>query len=117
MTLGVFRKNVQQILMAFIVDLTHIMETLFILTARDHNKLTRRAIKLAYSTYYQSDVMKQAHARIETYRDLDGRDAALETIESLIKPERCGDSNVKDYYAEISKRDIGKINLDSQEDW
>ena len=107
----------QQILMAFIVDLTHIMETLFILTARDHNKLTRRAIKLAYSAYYQSDVMKQAHARIQTYRDLEGRDAALEMIESLIKPERFGDSNVKDYYAEIGRRDTGRINLDSQEGW
>ena len=78
------RKKVQQILIAFIVDQTHIMEMLFILTARDHNKLTRRAIKLAYSTYYQSDVMKQVHARIQAYRNLEGRDAALEMIESLI---------------------------------
>ena len=102
--------------MAFIVDLTHLMETLFILTARDHNKLTRRAIKLAYSTYHDSGVMNRAHARIQTHRDLDGRDAALEMIESLIKPEQSGDSNVKDYYAEISKLDIRKLNLESQEE-
>ena len=110
------RKNVQQIFMAFIVDLTHIMETLFILTTRDHNKLTRRAIKLAYSTYHASDVINQAHAHIQTYRDLNGRDAALEMIESLIKPGRSGDLNVKNYYAEISKLDIQKLNLDSQEE-
>ena len=110
------RKNVQQIFMAFIVDLTHIMESLFILTARDHNKLTRRAIKLAYSTYHDSGVMNQTHAQIQIYRDLDGRDAALEMIESLLKPERSGDSNVKNYYAEISKLDIRKLNLDSQEE-
>jgi hypothetical protein len=102
--------------MVFIVDLTHIMETLFILTARDHNKLTRRVIKLAYSTYHASDVMNQAHADIQKYRDLDGRDSALEMIESLIKPERCGDSNVKDYYSEIGKLDIRKLNLESQEE-
>jgi hypothetical protein len=113
---SVFRKNVQQICMAFIVDLTHIMETLFILAARDHNKLTRRAIKLAYSTYHASEVMNQAHADIQKYRDFDGRDAALEMIESLIKPERCGDSNVKDYYADINKLDIRKLNLESQEE-
>jgi len=106
-------KNVQQIFMAFIVDLIHIMETLFILTARDHNKLTRRAIKLAYSTYHDSGVMNQVHAHIQTYRDLDGRDAALDMIESLLKPERSGDSNVKNYY---SKLDIQKLNLDSQEE-
>ncbi|KAF8551839.1 hypothetical protein OG21DRAFT_1512224 [Imleria badia] len=111
-------KNVQQIFMAFIVDLTHIMETLFILTARDHNKLTRRAIKLAFSAYHESGVMNQAHANIQSYRGIDGRDVALEMIESLIKPERSGDSNVKNYYAEINKMDIGKLNLDSQdEDW
>ena len=106
----------QRIFMAFIVDLTHVMETLFILTARDHSKLTRRAIKLAYTTYHASDVMIQAHAHIQIHRDLDGRDAALEMIESLIKPERSGDSNVKDYYADISKLDIQKLNLESQEE-
>ena len=102
--------------MAFIVDLTHIMETLFILTAHYPNKLTRRTIKLAYSTYLNSNVMIRAHAHIQTYRNLDGRDAALEMIDSLIRPERSGDSNVKDYYAAISKLDIRRLNLDSQEE-
>ena len=111
------RKATQQIFMAFIVDLTHIMETLFILTARGHNKLTRRAIKVAYSIYHDSNVMIRAHAHIQTYRNLDGRDAALEMIESLIRPERSVDSNVKDYYAEISKLDILGTNLDREEEW
>ena len=102
--------------MAFIVDLTHIMETLFILTARDHNKLTRRAIKVAYNIYHDSNEMIRAHAHIQTYRNLDGRDAALEMIDSLIRPERSGDSNVKDYYADISKLDIRRLNLNSQEE-
>ncbi|KAG6380422.1 hypothetical protein JVT61DRAFT_8552 [Boletus reticuloceps] len=110
-------KNVQQIFMAFIVDLTHIMETLFILTGRDHKKLTRRAIKLAYTTYHESGVMGQAHTDIQGYRDRVGRDGTLELIESLIKPERSGDLTVKDYFAEISKLDIQKLNLDQEEEW
>jgi len=100
--------------MTFIVDLTHIMELLFILTSRDYNKLTRRAIKLAYITYFDSDTKKQAHGKIQTYRDLDGRDAALEMIESLIKPERSGGWNLVD----VGVSDVRKLNLDQEEeDW
>ncbi|KAI9567607.1 hypothetical protein HD554DRAFT_2105264, partial [Boletus coccyginus] len=95
-------KNVQQIFMAFIVDLTHIMELLFILTSRDYNRLTRRAIKLAYSTYYESGTKKRAHTKIQAYRDVDGRDAALEMIESLIKPEGSGGSGMTDCYEKVS---------------
>ncbi|KAI9570997.1 hypothetical protein HD554DRAFT_2077105 [Boletus coccyginus] len=110
-------KTVQQIFMAFIVDLTHIMELLFILTSRDHNKLTRRAIKLAYSIYYDSDLRKQVHADIEAYRDFEGRDAALEMIEYLIKPEQSGNST--DCYAKVGAlvQDISNLNLDQEEDW
>ncbi|KAF8452822.1 hypothetical protein L210DRAFT_3499666 [Boletus edulis BED1] len=116
---GVYQnvKNVQQKSMAFIVDLTHIMETLFILTCRDHNKLTRRAVKLAYTTYYESVVMKQAHTDILGYSDGVGRGGALEMIECLIKPERSGDMNMKKYFAEIRKWDIQGLDLDHEEDW
>ena len=110
----------QQIFMAFIVDLTHIMELLFILTSRaDYNRLTRRAIKLAYSTYYDSGTRKRAHAKIQTYRDVDGRDAALEMIESLIEPERSGGSDTTDCYAKVGElvQDISKLNLDQEEEW
>jgi len=104
--------------MAFIVDLTHIMELLFILTSRDHNKLTRRVIKLAYIAYYDSNAKKDAHGKIQTYRDLDGRDAALDMIESLIKPERGGGSNMTDCYAKVGTLDIRKLNLEQEEeDW
>jgi len=106
---------VQRIFMAFIVDLTHIMELLFILTSRDHNKLTRRVIKLAYIAYYDSDAKKDAHSKILTYRDLDGRDAALEMIESLIRPER---GNMTDCYAKVGMLDIRTLNVDKEEeDW
>jgi len=113
------RKNVQRIFMAFIVDLTHIMGLLFMLTSRDHNKLTRRAVKLAYSTYYTSDTKKQAHVHIETYRDFEGRDAALEMIESLIKPEGSRGSDMTDCYARVGALDIQKLNLDKEdeEEW
>ena len=93
------------------------MEALFILTARDHNKLTRRIIKAAYMAYYDSGLMNQVHVNIQSRRDLTGRDEALQTIESLIKPEQCGDSSVKDYFAEINKLDLGKHQFDKNEEW
>ena len=111
------RKNVQPILMTFIVDTTHIMKTLFILTGRDHNKLTRRAIKIAYKTYYDSCVMHQVHSDIQKYVDGVGRDAALEMIECLIKLERNGDPNVREYYAELEQIDVQALNLDQEEEW
>ena len=111
------RKNVQPIFMTFIVDMTHIMKTLFILTGRDHNKLTRRAIKIAYKMYHESCVMHQVHSDIQGYVDGVGRDGALEMIEWLIKLERNADPNVREYYAELERIDVRKLNLDQEEEW
>jgi len=108
------RTNAEQIFVAFIVDLTHIMELLFILTSRDHNKLTRRAIKLAYTTYHASDTKKRVHAVIQRYRNVDSRDAALDMIKSLIDPEYCAGWNLN---AEVSASDMQKMNLDREEEW
>ena len=103
--------------MAFIVDTTHIMKTLFILTSRDHNKLTRRAIKVAYKTYYDSGLMNQFHTDIRAYINGVGQKPALEMIECLIKPERNGDPNVRKYYTDLEKVDVRKLNLDQEEEW
>jgi len=103
--------------MAFIVNLTHIMELLFILTSGNHKKLTRHTIKLAYTTYFDSATNRQVHADIETYRDFKEWDAALEMIESLIKPERSSGST--DCYTKVGElvQDIPKLNLDQEEEW
>ena len=111
------RENVQRKFMAFIVDMTHITKTLFILTGHDHNKLTRRAIKVAYKLYHDCGVMDQVHTDIRGYVDGVGRDTALEMIESLIKPELCGTPNVRKYYAELENVDVQKLDLDREEEW
>ena len=109
------RKCMQQRFIAYIVTLTHVMETLSILT--DHKTLTRRAIKAACGAYHDSSLMTRTRVCIQGYRELDGRDVALEMIEDLIKPERYGDLCIKNFYAEINKRDLGKQNLDEDEEW
>lgn len=101
----------------FIVDLIHIMETLFILTGGEHKRLIRRIIKLACRTYSKSDVMAQAHNQIQAYRDLDGRDAALDMIETLIKPKQSGTLDMRSYFDEVGKLDLGALNLDRDEEW
>ena len=111
------RRNAQPIFMALIVDMTHIMKTLFILTSHDHNKLTRRAIKVAYKIYYDSGLMNQFHNDIQAYIDGVGQKPALEMIESLIKPERNGDPNVRKYYAGLERVNVRKLNLDQEEEW
>ncbi|KAI6114974.1 hypothetical protein EDD16DRAFT_1709002 [Pisolithus croceorrhizus] len=107
---------VQQRFIAFIVDLTHVMETLFIITEGRHERVGRRAIKLAYNAYNNSAVKAWAHAQIELYRELDGRDAALEMIERLIKPAD-SDDNANDYHAEIRKLVLDPVNLSQDEPW
>ncbi|KAI6142035.1 hypothetical protein EDD17DRAFT_1515937 [Pisolithus thermaeus] len=107
---------VQQRFIAFIVDLTHIMETLFIITEGRHERVGRRAIKLAYNAYNDSEVKAWAHAQIESYRELDGRDAALEMIERLIKPAD-SDDNANGYHAEIRKLLLDPVNLSQDEPW
>ncbi|KAI6095741.1 hypothetical protein EDD16DRAFT_1501369, partial [Pisolithus croceorrhizus] len=101
---------------AFIVDLTHVMETLFIITEGRHERVGRRAIKLAYNAYNDSEVKAWAHAQIESYRELDGRDAALEMIERLIKPAD-SDDNANGYHAEIRKLVLDPVNLSQDEPW
>ena len=103
--------------MAFIVDMTHIMKTLFILTSRDHKKLTRQAIRFAYQIYYESCVMDQVHNDIQGYDDGIGRDAVLDMIEHLIKLEWNADPDVKAYYAELEQIDVRKLDLDQEEEW
>ena len=61
--------------------------------------------------------MDQVHADIRGCVDSVGRDAALEVIEWLIKPERCCDLNVRKHYAELEKADVQKPNLDREEEW
>ncbi|KAI6100890.1 hypothetical protein EV401DRAFT_846713 [Pisolithus croceorrhizus] len=107
---------VRQRFIAFIVDLTLVMETLFIITEGRHERVGRRATKLAYNAYNDSEFKAWAHAQIEAYRELDGRDAALEMIERLIKPAD-SDDNANGYHAELRKLVLDPVNLSQDEPW
>lgn len=106
---------IQQRFIAFIVDLTHVMETLFMITEGRHDRVGRRAIKLAFKAYNNSAVKAWAHNQIEAYRELEGRDAALEMIERLIKSVDSEDD--ANYRAEIRKLALDPVNLSQDEPW
>ncbi|KAI6032353.1 hypothetical protein BKA83DRAFT_4213108 [Pisolithus microcarpus] len=75
--------------MAYIVDLTHVLEILFALTAGMRaKKLTRRAIKLAYKAYHGSEWMRLTHTDIRSFQGwTTARDAVLDKITSMISSE------------------------------
>ncbi|KAI5984628.1 hypothetical protein EDD15DRAFT_2583254 [Pisolithus albus] len=82
--------NLHQSFMAYIVDLIHILEILFTLTANDNQRsLTRRAIQIAFNAYHYSKMRRYAHAQI---RDFDpkipGDDPVLDTVVSLVRTSR-----------------------------
>ncbi|KAI6124158.1 hypothetical protein EDD16DRAFT_1827334 [Pisolithus croceorrhizus] len=72
--------------MAYIVDLTHVLEILFSLTAGMRaKKLTRTAIKPAYKAYYRSEWMRNTHTDIRFFRcSSTARDELLQKITSMI---------------------------------
>ncbi|KAI6161761.1 hypothetical protein EDD17DRAFT_660067 [Pisolithus thermaeus] len=106
---------VQQRFIAFIVDLTYVMETLFIITEGRHERVGRRAIKLAYNAYNDSAVKVWAHAQIELYCEMEGRDTALEMIERLIEPANSDDNT--NYRVNFDKLALDPANLSQDEPW
>lgn len=56
---------VLQHFIAYIVDLTLILQTLYLVS--DSHELTRREIKLAVASYLGSSTSGQVHARIQVY--------------------------------------------------
>ncbi|KAI6144511.1 hypothetical protein EDD17DRAFT_170038 [Pisolithus thermaeus] len=89
-------KAVQQRFIAFIVDLTHVMETLFIITEGRREKVW-------------------AHAQIELYCEMEGRDTALEMIERLIEPANSEDNT--NYRVNFDKLALDPANLSQDEPW
>ncbi|KAI5987753.1 hypothetical protein F5J12DRAFT_554247 [Pisolithus orientalis] len=64
-----FRQGVPTKFMAYIVDLTHVLEILFSLTAEMRTKkLTRTAIKMAYKAYLESEWMTHVHMDIRFFQ-------------------------------------------------
>ncbi|KAG6336076.1 hypothetical protein ID866_3002 [Astraeus odoratus] len=101
---------VQEVLTAYIVDLTHVLKTLFTLTTRNSEKaLTRKSIKTAFKLYHQSALRSNVHANLKNPDGvIAGRDVILEKIESLVK---CDDGLIARPAA------IPTAELDQDEPW
>ncbi|KAI6003254.1 hypothetical protein F5J12DRAFT_893880 [Pisolithus orientalis] len=100
--------DVHRKFMTYIVDLVHILEILFALTANKNEiKLTRGAISLAFNAYYPSAIQRDAHQNIKT-RDykIPGRDAVLEEIVSLLGTSAIDDSGISRVLVNILPADL-----------
>jgi hypothetical protein len=74
--------------MAYIVDLTFMMQHIFCLTQGRSSVISRRLIKLAYTTYNKSDRQSEAHDRIaEHVKDLNliSRGAQDTTMDKIVE--------------------------------
>ncbi|KAI6042249.1 hypothetical protein EDC04DRAFT_3109017 [Pisolithus marmoratus] len=100
--------------MAYIIDLTHVLEILFSLTARMRAKqLTRTAIKLAYKAYLESDWVTHAHTDIRYFQcPTTARDAVLDKITSMIPSQ---DREVR--VSRALERMPSDIDLEKDEEW
>ncbi|KIO03056.1 hypothetical protein M404DRAFT_631748 [Pisolithus tinctorius Marx 270] len=106
-------QNVHQKFMAYIVDLTHILEILFALTGdKKGKKLTRRAIKLAFTAYYESSWMRNVHASIRQFKHtITDHDIILEKIEALVLA-----SGRETCVANVVEQ-IQSVDLEQDEEW
>ncbi|KAI6097054.1 hypothetical protein F5141DRAFT_1220306 [Pisolithus sp. B1] len=99
--------------MPYIVDLTHVLEILFLLTVGMRaKKLTRRAIKLAYKAYYRSDWMTYTHMDIRSFQcSSTARDEVLQKIASMV---RSGDRETR---LSAALEGIESGDLERDEEW
>lgn len=77
---------VLQRLMTYIVALTIIMQTIFVVTTSTNNVVTRRLIKLALKTFLESSQTRVINSIKEPLGHF-GRDAALQRVTELLKSE------------------------------
>jgi len=104
-------------LMAYIVDLTLIMQNVFWLAAIYHVPVSRRLVKLAYVAYKESIVKTDVHEDIKKYVEgqnvLDRlrRDSALEKIVELLNKNRI---NTEEMFG--LQVDIGDVRFSGKDD-
>jgi hypothetical protein len=103
--------------MAYIVDLTLIMQNVFWLVAIYHVPVSRRLVKLAYVAYKESIVKTDVHEDIKKYVEgqnvLDRlrRDSALEKIVELLNKNRI---NTEEMFG--LQVDIGDVRFSGKDD-
>ena len=109
--------TVQKRFMAYIVDLVHVLEILFALTASVNEKnLIRGAIKCALKVYHDSLMKATAHSRIRRFdfsnTRIPGRNIILNEIVSSVSNSCTADAEVSQSVARILPANLAK-----DEDW
>jgi len=100
------RPEVQRNFIAYIVDLTNVLDILFTLIAnRDQENLNIRAIKAAYKAYYGSMRRVQVHAQIRGCSvSIFGSSSVVSEIVSLIRQRYVIDSELARKIGEVSAK-------------
>jgi len=99
-------------LMAYIIDLTLVMQNLFWLSVVDERPMSRRLIKLALKAYNESPQKTRIHNAIVDYVkqagvfERAGRDGVLEKIEELINSHRIESAEMHSLRNRISDYDL-----------
>ncbi|KAG6330317.1 hypothetical protein ID866_8773 [Astraeus odoratus] len=109
--------NIQQKFIVYIVDLTHILEILFALTANNSaKKLTRRSIKIAYKAYLESSLKRTIHSDVRDFHGAGiitgGRDLILEKIELFLQTSYTSDVPLSRVLSKVPQ-----ASLDMDEEW
>ncbi|KAI5990827.1 hypothetical protein F5J12DRAFT_470911 [Pisolithus orientalis] len=99
--------------MAYIVDLTHVLEILFSLTAGiREKKLTRMAVKIAYKAYLESQWVTYTHTEIRHFQcPSTTRDAVLDKITSMIS------SDDREVQVSRALERMPSVDLERDEEW
>jgi hypothetical protein len=98
--------------MAYIIDLTLIMQNLFWLAVIDRHPISRRLIKLAFKAYEDSPGKAQVHADIGQYVSQAGvfdranRDRVLDKIVELIERNRIESAEMHSLNGRIGEIDF-----------
>ncbi|KAI5993255.1 hypothetical protein EDD15DRAFT_2439407 [Pisolithus albus] len=106
-------QNVHQKFMAYIVDLTHVLDILFALKGGEGGKkLSRRAIKLAFNAYYTSSWMEEVHESIRQFRHtIMDHDEIMEKIEELVL------ASDREAHVTSAIKGISPVDTEQDEEW
>ncbi|KAI5991360.1 hypothetical protein EDC04DRAFT_2911527 [Pisolithus marmoratus] len=102
--------NVHHKFMAYILDLVHVLEILFTLTATNNEKnLTRGAIRVAFNAYYDSEMRRSAHKQIKDFDfRIPGPDPVLQEIISLVRMSPTNNDHISGILQSISPEDLAR---------
>ncbi|KIK17555.1 hypothetical protein PISMIDRAFT_222223 [Pisolithus microcarpus 441] len=102
--------DVHRKFMAYIVDLVHVLEILFSLTASNSGKkLTRGAVSSAFNAYYDSEMRYNVHRQIKSFDyKIPGRDTVLEEIISLVGMSPIDDNDISSAFQRIPLESLEK---------